>query len=267
MKSYTFVIDLIDKRNWYLMQSLIEDGYKTLKLENIKLAKKSDENHIYVFAPSTVIDNLILEKIYDNSIVFCLKVSGEIKDKLERKGCTIIRLFKDEKLAMQNAYLTCEGTLAIIIFNTKSSLKKSNILVLGYGRLGKVITHILKENHAKVTVATKPEMEQAIALVIADEVYDLNEINKYLPYFDVVINTIPVPIVNKDKLELLNKDCLIIDLASKPGGVNQKCAKELGLNLRHELGVPGKISPESAALFIKESILNTIDLKQKGNYE
>ena len=36
--------------------------------------------------------------------------------------------------------------------------------------------------------------------------------------YDLVVNTVPAPVVTRRELEELRPDCLILDLASKPGG-------------------------------------------------
>ena len=55
-------------------------------------------------------------------------------------------------------------------------------------------------------------------------------------------------------LEKINKDCLIIDLASKPGGVDFDKAKELGIKTNWALGLPGKVAAKTAAKYMKRII-------------
>ena len=40
--------------------------------------------------------------------------------------------------------------------------------------------------------------------------------------YDLVVNTVPAPVLGETELKDLRPDCLIIDLASKPGGVDRK---------------------------------------------
>jgi len=60
-------------------------------------------------------------------------------------------------------------------------------------------------------------------------------------------------------LRKVNKDCLLIDLASKPGGIDFEKAKEMGLKTIWALSLPGKVAPVTAAKFIKDTISNIID--------
>ena len=53
----------------------------------------------------------------------------------------------------------------------------------------------------------------------------------------------------------MDKDTLVIDIASLPGGVDFNEAKENNIKTLHLLGIPGLIAPESSA----EIIYNVIE--------
>ena len=82
----------------------------------------------------------------------------------------------------------------------------------------------------------------------------LKNLSENLSKFDIIFNTIPNIILDAEKLKLIKKSTLIIDLASKPGGVEQEAAKDLGLKMVWALAIPGKIAPKSAAKIIKQTI-------------
>ena len=56
--------------------------------------------------------------------------------------------------------------------------------------------------------------------------------------FDVIFNTVPSLLFTRDVLKRIKKDTLIIDLASRPGGVDFSAAKELGLRVIWALSLP-----------------------------
>ena len=64
--------------------------------------------------------------------------------------------------------------------------------------------------------------------------------------------------MTKNELRYINKQALIIDLASKPGGVEQNAVKELGIQYIWALALPGKVSPVTSAEYKKETIFNII---------
>lgn len=259
MDNIVFVVDIRDKRNQYLMQSLIADGY--IAEEYVQGMRYIDaaKTYIYIFAPSTVIDKKIADSIVKGGIVFCLDLDDEYQKYFDSIDVKVYKIFDDETLAMQNAYLTAEGTLAYIIENTNISIKNHNILVLGYGRVGKTVTRLLKDNEVNVYVAVRSEKDMAAASVVADYVCNLENAKKHLPYFSAIVNTIPSKVIGMEELSLINKDCFIIDLASKPGGLDHKMAEELGIKTMHALGIPGKIAPKTAAEYLQASVYKKIN--------
>ena len=56
----------------------------------------------------------------------------------------------------------------------------------------------------------------------------------------------------------MNQNSLIIDLASKPGGVDFESARELGVKVIWALSLPGKVAPVTAGIIIKDTITNML---------
>lgn len=69
-------------------------------------------------------------------------------------------------------------------------------------------------------------------------------------------------ILNEPMLKHIDKHTLIIDLASRPGGVDFEAAKRLGLNVNWALSLPGKVAPITAGKIIYKTVCNI--LKQEG---
>ena len=72
--------------------------------------------------------------------------------------------------------------------------------------------------------------------------------------YDIIFNTIPSLILDEQKLKLLKKNAVIIDLASKPGGVDFNKAKELNIKTIWALALPGKVAPVTSAKYLQECI-------------
>ncbi|MFR2331473.1 MAG: hypothetical protein ACLS63_00345 [Flavonifractor plautii] len=56
----------------------------------------------------------------------------------------------------------------------------------------------------------------------------------------------------------LKPGCLVIDLASKPGGVDFDAAARLGVKAFWALSLPGKVAPVTAGKSIKTTIYNIL---------
>ena len=86
----------------------------------------------------------------------------------------------------------------------------------------------------------------------------LSELSDKIDEFDIIINTVPAVVIDKEKVDKLKEDCLIIDLASNPGGVDKIAVKQRGIKLIWALSLPGKVAPTTSAEFIKETIYNIL---------
>ena len=86
----------------------------------------------------------------------------------------------------------------------------------------------------------------------------LDNLKEHIHEFDIIFNTIPSLILDDEILTKVKKDALIIDLASKPGGIDFEYANKNGYNVIHALGLPGKVAPVTSAKYIKEIIDNLI---------
>ncbi|MBQ8670514.1 MAG: dipicolinate synthase, partial [Oscillospiraceae bacterium] len=60
-------------------------------------------------------------------------------------------------------------------------------------------------------------------------------------------------------LAALPRDAVVIDLASKPGGVDFDTARQMGVKTIWALSLPGKVAPISSGEAIKDTILNILD--------
>ena len=181
------------------------------------------------------------------------------KEELGKEDIQYIDLIKREEFAVLNAIATAEGTIQIAMEETQRTVHGSKVLVMGFGRIGKVLAKMLDGIGAKVSCEARKDEDLAWVKAYGFEPIHLNNLNDKLNEFDIIINTIPFQILNKDRLELVKKDSVIIDLASNPGGVDRKAAKEKNLKLIWALSLPGKIAPLTSADFIKEVLYHVLE--------
>ena len=73
------------------------------------------------------------------------------------------------------------------------------------------------------------------------ELLPLDNLKDHIHEFDIIFNTIPSLILDDEILTKVKKDALIIDLASKPGGIDFDAAKAYGLKVIWALSLPGNI--------------------------
>ena len=188
-------------------------------------------------------------------------IAGKIPE--EVADIKSIDILKNEYFTIKNTVPTAEGAIAKAIELTDINIDKANIMVLGFGRVGKTLCYKLKNLGANVYAEARKERDLAWIDVFGYNAIPLEKINENICKMDIIFNTIPELILDKSKLILMNEKTLIIDLASKPGGTDFESANKMGIKAILYSGIPGKIASEYEAELIKEVIYKEIKRKNK----
>lgn len=183
-------------------------------------------------------------------------ISPEVYDMANDEYVEIIDIMKREELAVLNTIATAEGTIQIAIENTNKILHGSEVLILGFGRIGKVLARKLAGLSVKVTCAARKDEDLAWIQAYGHMATNINALGENLKKYDIIINTVPHMILTEERLQHVKKDCLLMDLASNPGGIDKRSVKEKGLKFVWALSLPGKVAPTTSAEFIKDTIYN-----------
>ncbi|MGN1098756.1 MAG: NAD(P)-dependent oxidoreductase [Christensenellales bacterium] len=212
--------------------------------ENASVFEDFSEDGIYVFSPAKRFTEEELEAAGGKTVF-----AGKIKNPPENYRT----VNDDERYLRHISDITAEGTLAEIIRRTRRSLSGINVLILGYGRLGKAVTGILNRVGTEVAVCTYDREE--FDTVKTNTAFFGKSVNPALSRFDVIVNTVPSEIItDSDKVCLTDKN-LILDLASVP------CVKHSpGDGFRYVTlpGMPDVYAPQSAAEYMFDSIKRTL---------
>lgn len=201
----------------------------------------------------------IFKKMTSEQIFIAGKLSNEISSIADLYNITTIDLLKREEMAVLNAIPTAEGAIQVAMEEMDITLHGTNTLILGFGRIGKILAKILQGIGANVYVEARSYADLAWVSSYGYYPVHLNELGDYLYQMDVVFNTIPTMILNEEMLLKLSKECLVVDLASNPGGVDFQKSKELGIKTVWALGLPGKVAPVTAAEIMKETVYNILE--------
>ena len=181
-----------------------------------------------------------------------------IKEELDSNGIQFVDLLKREEFSVLNTIATAEGTIQIAMEETQRTVHGSNVLVMGFGRIGKVLAKMLDGIGAKVYCEARKDEDISWIKAYGYNPIHLNNLDEYLGRFDIIINTIPFQILEGPKLDLVKKEVVIVDLASNPGGVDRKAARERDLKVIWALSLPAKVAPLTSAEFIKETLYHVL---------
>lgn len=208
-------------------------------------------------------EEIQLEEIFKlltkDQIFIAGKITKEIATLAKTYNINTIDFLEREELAVLNAIPTAEGAIQIAMEEMTTTIHGSKIMILGFGRIGKILANMLKGLGANVYVEARNYADLAWIKSYSYESVHLNKILDYIENMDIIFNTIPSLVITEEILLKLRKGSIIIDLASMPGGVDFQKSKVLGIKTIHALGLPGKIAPKTAALIMKDTIYNIIE--------
>ena len=201
------------------------------------------------------------------------RLTDAIRSIAEQKRINVIDYFDSEVLQLKNALPTAEGALAIAMKELPVTLDGVKAAVIGYGRIGSLLSEKLHALGADVTVYARRREQLALARLHHHKTKALcchdgrTAIDLEGCQFRVIFNTVPQWILTREVLTHLPKNCVLIDLASVPGGIDHGAAREMGLCSVWGTSLPGKCAPESAGIILAETVselLSDLGFGRKG---
>lgn len=203
--------------------------------------------------------NEVIDKIEEKSIFIAGKIPENVKRQLEAKNIKHVDIVEREELMVLNAVPTAEGAIHILIQELPMTLMDSRILIVGYGRIGKILAKMLHAFGTDVWVAARKYADIAWIEAQGLKPVPIHQLARYVSDMDAIVNTAPSLVITREILEKTRSGCFLLDLASKPGGIDFIAAEELGFKVIWSLGLPGKIAPLTAGDIIRRTVYNIIE--------
>lgn len=150
-----------------------------------------------------------------------------------------IDLLKDPFYLAQNAHITAHCALQLAMDQLPVILTDLNVLIIGWGRIGKCLAQLLRQIGADVWVAARKETDRATLEALGYHALDTENLDT--EGFQLIFNTAPVMLLPQSKGSGLK-----IDLASKLGIG--------GMDVVWARGLPGRYAPESSGTLIGHTL-------------
>lgn len=179
------------------------------------------------------------------------------------KNCTFVTAgynFKNHKtvdlltlddFCILNAVPTAEGAIAFAIQNTDFTLWKSKVLVIGNGRLGKILSERLNALKCYVTVSARKSADFALINAYNSKSINTSDIIDDIEKEDIVFNTIDVTFDCNVADKCRGK--LILDLSTL-GCFTKEQIENYSIKYFKLPGLPGKTAPETAGKIIADTV-------------
>ena len=232
MKLKTFSVPyIVDERMVFASEYLQAQGYKCVD---------SSDDADFILLPIPAKDYMF-ENLGNKTIFYgCGDYQG-------------IDYNKFESFVMENAYLTSEGAISLLKENSDRSIYASKVLITGYGRIARALHRAFDAMGAKVTICCRSDGAGTEAGFRGADVIGFDELKNDNCY-DFIFNTVPHMIFTKNELDKVNKETLLFDLASFPGGVDTLYAKSKGVKLIDGKKLPSRYSKKSAGELIGRTV-------------
>ncbi len=240
--------------------AVVEDALFNAEVVVLPLPITVDGENLYMpLSSKSVSLDKLFANVEKNCVVFAGKCSSDVMNMARKYGTVLFDYNEREEFTVANAYLTAESAIGIAMNELNVSLKGMKVLVIGYGRIGKCLCHLLKALGAEVYASARKRRDFEWIRAYGYSSVDTSVIEDVFSDCKLIFNTVPHAVLDDGKLFLVDKECMIIDLASKPGGVDFDSAKNNGIKVIWALALPGKKLYKSAGRVEAEAILGILE--------
>ncbi len=201
----------------------------------------------------------VLDALRPGQLVCAGMVEDGLRRLAEERDLELRDYFAREELAVLNAIPTAEGAIQIAMEELPITLHDARVLVVGFGRLGRTLAPRLRSLGARVWVSARRYEQRAAAECMGLGSEGVDGLSDWLCSYDIVFNTVPAPVLGVEELAALKERALVIDLASRPGGVDMDAAAALGVRVIWALSLPGKVAPVTSGRYIKDTVYHIME--------
>lgn len=215
-------------------------------------------NALYSSGPLQLLDEHIAALRAECIVLYTGIAKSYLRALCTRHSLKLVELLDRDDVAIYNSIPTAEGALVIAIQNTDFTIHGSHSMVLGMGRTGFTMARTLQGLGARVSVGVRKQEHYARAEEMGWKPFMTGALQLHVDEVDLIFNTIPSMILTAEVLSCLPRQCVIIDLASAPGGCDFRYAEKRGIKAILAPGLPGIVAPASAGKIMAGALLQSI---------
>lgn len=262
-----------DSRSRYIAEELTHLGYTTQAFAVPGLPNSADTlrdvlrptNYIILPMPALASDGTIrnsqalplypsdlLGDLPDHATIFGGKLDT-VREMLSEKA-RVEDYSQWDALTIANAVPTAEGAIQLAMENLPTTIQGCRFLIVGAGRIGMCLAMKLQVLGANVTVTARKARDFARIRALGLTADETEQYALGLGQYDCVFNTVPAPVFTHEQLQTLNRDCLLMELASAPGGFPDSMERPI----LSGAALPGRVAPKTAGHLILDEIISFI---------
>ncbi|MGB8954708.1 MAG: dipicolinate synthase subunit DpsA [Tumebacillaceae bacterium] len=177
-----------------------------------------------------------------------------LSDLCQESGLRLIKLMEFDEVAISNSIPSAEGAILMAMQNTDITIHGSRSLVLGLGRCGITLARMLHGIGANVAVGARQAADLARIEEMRLTPFAMSDLMKAVQQADLIFNTVPAMVLSAEVLAKVPKSCVIIDIASNPGGTDFRYAEKRGIKAILAPSLPGIVAPKTAGQILARTL-------------
>lgn len=196
----------------------------------------------------------LLEELGETPLILGGRMSAKFRETAQWHGQRVFDCMQRPEFTAGNAAVTAEGAVSRLMEVSDKALQDMRVLVIGWGRIGKLLLQKLRGLNAAACLMSRNPEARSLAAAMGYEALAPDCGSALMSSFDAVINTAPAQVLGE--LSALRDGCILLELASAPGGLDPQAAQDGGMRYISAPGLPGKYAPVSAARLIYGAVTN-----------
>ncbi|MFC4077886.1 dipicolinate synthase subunit DpsA [Salinithrix halophila] len=237
-------------------RELTPELFKTVDMLILPILGTDEEGHIdSIFTTKTlVLTEADINALPSHAVVYAGIAKSYLKNLCATHSIRLVELLKRDDVAIYNSIPTVEGALMMAIQNTNITIHGSTTLVLGLGRVGMTLCRTLHALGARVKVGVRQPDQVARSVEMGLLPFEMVNLREEVKDVDLLFNTVPALVVTDQVLKAMPYSAVIIDLASKPGGVDFSFAKKRGIKAMLAPSLPGIVASKTAGRILAQTM-------------
>ncbi|WP_202077191.1 dipicolinic acid synthetase subunit A [Caldalkalibacillus salinus] len=249
--------------------SLSEDVLQRLDALILPIVGTSEEGKVEsIFSDKPIIfREEHIKNLPDDCVIYTGMAKNYLKELCSRHAKKLVQLLERDDVAIYNSIPTVEGAIMMAIQNTDVTLHGANVVILGLGRVGMSLARSLSAMGAHVRVGARKPADLARIYEMGLVPFHMNQLRYHVDDCDILFNTIPKMVVTSHIIAKMPHHTFILDLASKPGGVDFRFADKRGIKAKLAPGLPGIVAPKTAGVIIANVVTQLMMEQFEENQE
>lgn len=240
----------------YAMETApLPDGAKCTELPKnadvyvLPLPSEKRRGHINApFCPSPPETARLFAELPQGALVCGGKVSAEMRETAEMFGIRLYDCMLLPDFVVGNAAITAEAAVSLLMEATPDCIAGKRILVLGRGRIGKLLGDKLRALGAEVWVMSGNPEAAALAQALG---FGVLPKGGGTSGFCMAVNTAPAMTLSPSQQREFDAGCVLLELASAPGFDPDETAH---CRLINAPGLPGKYAPDACGELLRNAV-------------